>query len=116
MIELQGGISLSILFPTELFPRLQNSCHIGLLLKSPEPAAHQGRAVAICRINRTGNILTPGRGKKESLFQICSYPYSLNHRLRSSHRGSLVTNLTSIPENTGSIPGLAWWVKDLVLL
>ena len=35
---------------------------------------------------------------------------------RSSHRGSLVRNLTSIHEDVGLIPGLAQWVKDLVLL
>ena len=33
----------------------------------------------------------------------------------NSHRGSAVTNLTSICEDAGSILSLAWWVKDLVL-
>ena len=35
---------------------------------------------------------------------------------KSSHCGSVVTNPTRIEEDKGSIPGLAQWVKDLVLL
>ena len=30
----------------------------------------------------------------------------------SSHRGSAITNWTSIPEDAGLTPGLAQWVKD----
>ena len=34
----------------------------------------------------------------------------------SSHCGTAEMNLTSICENTGLIPGLAQWIKDLALL
>ena len=36
-------------------------------------------------------------------------------KVGSSLCGSLVTNLTSIREDEGSIPGLTQWVKDLAL-
>ena len=35
--------------------------------------------------------------------------------LGSSHRGLVETNLTSIHEDDGSIPGLTQWVKDPAL-
>ena len=44
-----------------------------------------------------------------SIFLIKSY-------LESSHRGSAETNPTRNHEVAGLIPGLAWWVKESVLL
>ena len=45
-----------------------------------------------------------------TVLQICFKYY-----YRSSHSGSAETNLTSIHEDSGSIPCLAQWVKDPAL-
>ena len=47
-------------------------------------------------------------------FMLVSIPIKIQ-KFWSSCRGSVETNLTSIHEDSGSIPGLARWVEDLVL-
>ena len=42
-------------------------------------------------------------------------PFFKSQQARSSHCGSVAMNPTSIHKDTGSIPGLMHWVKDLAL-
>ena len=46
----------------------------------------------------------------------CCVDDNIEIEFGSSCCGAVETNLTSIHENVGSIPGLAYWVKDLLLL
>ena len=54
------------------------------------------------------------QGAHEPLWRSLHYP--VKSKARSSRRGSVVMNLTSIHEDVGLIPALAKWVKDPVLL
>ena len=46
--------------------------------------------------------------------ELCEY--TKKKKKGSSHRGAAEMNLTSIREDTGWIPGLNQWVKDLALM
>jgi len=54
-------------------------------------------------------------GKSFNFKKVDSYLKFKSNYVQEFRHGSAETNLISIREDTGAIPGIAQWVKDLVL-
>ena len=84
-------------------------------------ALHAKKLLGSCHYGLRPQTQTDTRKKREAGCRAEFFKYSLlskyrkNANIRSSRCGSMLTNLTSIHEDAGSIPGLAQWVKERVL-
>ena len=75
---------------------------------------HIQKVLFFCHIGEYSQI--PGTRTWISFLEAITHPAtSLKNFFWSSRRGSAKTNLTSIYEDTGSVPGLNQWVGDLPL-
>ena len=66
-------------------------------------------------IDQSDLILTIDSQQKERVLKNYQNVKNIYTFFWSSCRGSVEMNLTSVPEDTGSTPGLAQWVKNPVL-
>ena len=76
--------------------------------KNPSPGKNSRQFCGTLSLYYTG----------ETFADLQAYPSEnvfKNVKHQSSPRGSAETNLTSIHENAGSIPGLTQWVRDPAL-
>ena len=81
-----------------------------LLLTKALPSSKAAQKTSVF-IRRALSVLHP----KEPFSHLWWVITIKKHHIWSSHLGSAETNLTSIHEDPGSIPGLTQWVEDPVL-